>query len=114
MSDEVCTIREHETATVLSVHGEIDIATVPHVREALLRVFTTTLPRHLVVDLSDVTFLDSSGIGVLVGAHRRVTSEGGWFTVVVSTPLVRKVLQLSGLLRVWRVTSCVDDALQDV
>lgn len=114
MGKTVCTVEVHETATVLRAFGEIDVSTAGDLRDALLQVFASSWPKHLVVDLTDVTFLDSTGIGVLAGAHRRVTREGGWFTVVVSTSAVRKTLQLAGLLRIWRVTSSVDDALQHV
>ena len=110
----MCTVQDVESATVLRVYGEIDVSTAGELRETLLQLFARQWPKHLVVDLTDVTFLDSTGIGVLVGAHKRVTKEGGWFTVVVGTPLVRKTVQLAGLLRIWRVISTVDDALQDV
>jgi anti-anti-sigma factor len=110
----VCAVEEVGTATVVRVRGEVDLATAPQLRGMLLEVLAARPATHLVIDLSAVTFLDSTGIGVLVGAHQRVTASGGWFSAVVSTPMVRRVLQVTGLLRAWRVTGSVDDALADV
>lgn len=109
-----CSVEECGNATVLHVHGELDLATASLLREVVIRVLAATPSTHLVVDLGDVRFIDSTGIGVLVGAHQRVTAHGGWFSVVVTTPMVRRALQTTGLLRAWRVTGSVADALADV
>ena len=101
-------------ATVVHVRGELDLTSAPDLREVLLRVLAAAPTTHLVVDLGGVEFIDSTGIGVIVGAHQRVTRHGGWFTAVVTTPAVRKALQVTGLLRAWRVTGSVADALADV
>jgi anti-sigma B factor antagonist len=110
----VCSAEECGNATVVHVRGELDLASAPVVREALVRVLAASPSTHLIVDLGGVEFIDSTGIGVLVGAHQRVTANGGWFTAVVTTPAVRKALQMVGLLRAWRVTGSVEDALADV
>lgn len=106
-------VEQRAGATVVHAEGELDILTAPQLREALLGVLKSAPATHLVVDLAGVDLIDSTGIGVLVGAHRRVTASGGWFTVVVTTPVVRKALQVVGLLRTWRVTGSVEDALTD-
>lgn len=110
----VCTVEERANATVVRVAGELDVVSAPELREVFVRVLGEKPAAHLVVDLSGVDFLDSTGIGVMVGAHRRVTASGGWFSVVVTTKAVRKVLQVTGLLRVWRVSGSLEDALADL
>ena len=114
MEPVTCTVEELGSATVVHVSGELDVTSAPRLREVLLRVLADRPSTHLIVDLGGVDFLDSTGIGVMVGAHKRVTAGGGWFTAVVTTPMVRKALQTTGLLRAWRVTASLEDALQDV
>ena len=107
-------MEQRANASVLHVQGELDLASAPVLREALISALSANPATHLVMDLTGVSFMDSTGIGVLAGAHKRVTAGGGWFSVVVSTPAVRKALQTTGLLRAWRVTGSVEDALSDV
>ena len=114
MDPLVCTVEERSNATVVRVQGEVDVVSAATLREVLIEVLSATPSTHLILDLGGVSFLDSTGIGVIVGAHKRVTANGGWFTAVVTTPMVRKVLQVTGLLREWRVTGSVEDALDDV
>lgn len=112
--DVTCTVERRADATIVRIRGEIDIASAGDVRETFIDVLSTSPTTHLIVDLGGVDFVDSTGIGVMVAAHRRVTTNGGRFTAVVATPTVRKVLQTTGLLRAWRVTGSVEDAFDDV
>lgn len=114
MDSLVCAVDSRSNATVVHVKGELDLASAPQLRQVFVQVLADAPSTHLIVDLSGVSFIDSTGIGVIVGAHRRVTANGGWFSAVVTTPVVRKALQTTGLLRAWRVTGSIDDALEDV
>jgi anti-sigma B factor antagonist len=109
-----CTVEEHPNAIVVHVRGEVDVASAPSLRETFIEVLAAAPSTHLIVDLAAVEFIDSTGIGVIVGAHRRLNANGGRFSVVVATSAVRKTLQVTGLLRAWRVTGTVEDALDDV
>jgi len=111
--DPTCTVERRPDATIVTVIGEVDLANAAELRTVLIDVLATTPDTHLVVDLSGVGFLDSTGIGVMVGAHKRVTTAGGRFSAVVATPVVRKVLQTTGLMRAWHVTESVEDALNN-
>ena len=108
-----CSVEHRADATIVSLCGEVDIASAPELREVLVDVLAETPATHLIVDLSGVGFIDSTGIGVIVGAHRRVTANGGRLTAVVTTNAVRRALHTTGLLGVWRVTASVEDALED-
>ncbi|HVU60378.1 MAG TPA: STAS domain-containing protein [Mycobacteriales bacterium] len=108
-----CKVEQLPTATVVHVYGEVDVAGAPVLREALISVLAEPCS-HLIVDLSGVDFLDSTGIGVIVAAHTRALAQNGRFSAVVTTTAVRKVLQITGLLRAWRVTGSIEDALSDV
>jgi anti-sigma B factor antagonist len=84
-------------APVLGVRGEIDVATAPVLRTALTRVVASGATT-VTVEMSGVTFLDSSGIGVLLGAHRRLREErDGSLRVTGARETVRRVLDITGL-----------------
>jgi anti-sigma B factor antagonist len=106
-----CSVEQLADATVVHVVGEVDLATAPKLRDVLIEVLGATPTTHLVVDLCEVGFVDSTGIGVMVGAHKRVMASGGRFSAVVTTPGVRKVLKTTGLMQAWHVAGSVEDAL---
>lgn len=111
--DVKCSVEQLADATIVHVAGEIDLVNAAKLREVLIDVLATTPSTHLIVDLAEVGFLDSTGIGVIVGAHKRLTASDGRLTVVVATAAVRKVLQTTGLLKAWRVTDSVKAALDE-
>jgi anti-sigma B factor antagonist len=81
-----------ETA-ILRISGEVDISTAPQLRERLQQLES----RSVVVDLSAMTFIDSTGLGVLVGAFKRLRESGGDLVLRAPTLSARKVLELTGL-----------------
>lgn len=88
---------------VVAVMGEIDVATAPQLREYLHRVIAQGAST-LVVDLLDVTFLDSTALGVLVGALKRCRELGGDLHVVVSDPRIMKIFEITGLTKVFPIS----------
>jgi anti-sigma B factor antagonist len=90
---------------VVTAAGQLDLATAPLLRDELVEVFLRGTPEHLVVDLGEVEYADSTGLGVLVGARRRLAAENGRMTVVAHDR-VRRVMELSGLNQLWAI---VDD-----
>jgi anti-sigma B factor antagonist len=97
---------------VVSVSGEVDVATCGLLRNRLLRVVTDENFRHLVVNLADVTFIDSTGIGVLVGVWRRVRASDGSLALPMPSSQVQKVLDATGLTKVLPVYGLEEDAVQ--
>ncbi|CAL9336697.1 STAS domain-containing protein [Streptomyces griseomycini] len=80
---------------VLTLAGELDHHTGDQLRQAL-DVTGTARPR-IVIDLGQVTFMDSSGINVLIAAYQNVTQAGGWLRLAAPTDSVLRVLQLVGV-----------------
>jgi anti-sigma B factor antagonist len=87
---------------VVSVTGEIDVATAPQLRECLHRVIVRG-QATVVLDLLGVTFLDSTALGVLVGALKRCRELGGELHVVVSDPRIRKIFEITGLNKIFPI-----------
>jgi anti-sigma B factor antagonist len=87
---------------LLTVSGEIDLYTAPKLREALSATDGGT---DLAVDLRGVRFMDSMGLGVLIGARRRTVEGDGRFALVCTEGPVLRVLDVSGLTTVFEVVS---------
>lgn len=83
---------------VIAASGEIDVATSPQLRAELLAVLAEE-PDSITVDFAEVSFIDSSGLGVLVGALKRIRDRGEDATLHVVHPqdAVRKVFDITGL-----------------
>jgi anti-sigma B factor antagonist len=104
-------VHEEGEWTVLAVSGEIDIATAPSLREKLHGLLAEER-MQLVIDLDEVTFLDSTALGVLVGVLKRVRTEGGELRVVCNQPRVRKVFEITRLDSAFDLCTSVDDAVK--
>jgi anti-sigma B factor antagonist len=94
--------------TVVSVGGEIDVYTAPSLRERITDVLDRGVG-HIVVDLRQVQFLDSTGLGVLVGAMRRVEGAGGRMVILCDKPHIMKVFEITGLATWFDIRSEFDD-----
>jgi len=95
--------------TVISVEGELDLSTAPSLKWMLVDSLETGGSR-LVVDLSLVTFIDSTALGVLVGVTRRL-DLGARLAIVCALPKVLKIFQFSGLDGAFAIFPTLDEAL---
>ena len=95
--------------TVLAVSGEVDVYTAPRLRERLVDLVSQG-HRQIVVDLEAVDFLDSTGLGVLVGGLKRLRSHGGDLSLVCTQARILKVFEITGLTTVFSIAETVDEA----
>ncbi|MBO4207850.1 STAS domain-containing protein [Micromonospora echinofusca] len=96
--------------TVLEVGGEVDVYTAPRLRERLIELIDAGA-RRVVVDLGRVDFLDSTGLGVLVGALKRLRSVGGTFALVCDKEPLLKIFRITALDQVFPLHPTVDAAV---
>lgn len=101
-------VSEHGDWSVVRVAGEIDIATAPALRERLMALTARRSPR-VVVDMGDVDFIDSTGLGVLIGVLKRVRSYGGELHLVCDVDRVVRVFEITGLDAVFTLHSSMDE-----
>jgi anti-sigma B factor antagonist len=90
---------------VVEVSGEVDVYTAPRLREVLMDVIDGGGVAVLDIDLAHLGFVDSTGLGVIVGALRRLRSDGGDLGLLNPRPSVGKVLEITGLADVLRAKS---------
>lgn len=89
------------------VVGEIDQATAPRLKTELLTAIARTSP-HLVIDLSEVTFIDSAGLTVILAARQRARARGGDTYLLAPTKQIRKVLAITSLDRLLQIHETLD------
>ncbi len=101
----------HDATMLVTVRGEIDFNRSPELHETLLEIIRNK-PRRLVLDLSNVSYIDSSGVGTLVDAQRRLSRDGGKVVLAGLTPRVRGVLEITGLDQFFAIAANVQEALE--
>ena len=101
--------REVAGHTVVEVRGEVDVYTAGALRERLLATIEGGA-RSVVVDLDRVDFLDSTGLGVLVGALKRLKLAGGRLALVCDSEKLLKVFRITALDRVFTLHDSVEAA----
>ena len=104
---------EHDgTAIVYRLRGSLDFETAPSLRAAMLEA--ADQGKHdIVVDLSQLEFLDSSGLGALIGAHKRALEHAGRLRLIISTGTIARLLTITGLMHVLAVYPSIEAALED-
>ena len=80
--------------------GELDQCSASGIRRDLDALLTDPRIRHLVIDLNDMPFMDSSGLGVILGRYRAMQTRGGTVSLMHLSPQVKRVYDLSGLARI--------------
>jgi anti-sigma B factor antagonist len=104
VNDEIVITQQRTDGTaVVSVRGEIDVASAPELRTHLHELCTDGT-QTVVVDLREVTFLDSSALGVLVGALRRCRENESDFKLVIDSPRLLKIFDITGLTSVFQIS----------
>jgi anti-sigma B factor antagonist len=94
---------------VVAVAGEIDLFTAPEFKQRVSAPIDAGR-QNIVVDLSATTFIDSSSLGVLIGAHRRLKLRGGTLVVVCDNDAIVKTFRITGLDGVFTLVPSLDDA----
>jgi anti-sigma B factor antagonist len=95
---------------VVDVHGEIDIYTAPRLRELLIDLVSKN-NYQLVVNMDKVGFLDSTGLGVLIGGLNRVRAQDGSLDLVCTQQRILKIFRITGLTKVFAIYQTVDQAI---
>lgn len=93
------TVTSRDSALTIALSGEIDHQVAREMMDSITDAIATRLPAQLVLDLSGVTFMDSSGIAVLLRARRQLAHSGGVLRVVNIPAQARRVLDAAGIGR---------------
>ena len=107
---EISDRRAGKDTHVIAVTGEIDLFTAPEFKQHVSEPIDAGISR-VVVDLLGTTFIDSSSLGVLIGAHRRLKLRGGSLVIVCDSDAITKTFRITGLDGVFTMVTSLDEAL---
>jgi anti-sigma B factor antagonist len=96
---------------VIAARGEIDLFTAPDLKQVLTDAIEGGEHR-VVIDLSEVSFLDSTALGVLIGAVKRLRSRGGALAIVNTEPSIAKTFEITGLDQIFTILPSREKALE--
>ena len=95
---------------VIQVTGEVDVYTAPMLRDQI-RDLSAKGAVHVIADLGRVDFLDSTGLGALVGGLKRLREAGGSLALVISSPRILRIFQVTGLTKALAAQPSMADAI---
>ncbi len=108
--DLTLTTREADGKTIVAVGGEIDVYTAPKLRDKITELVAGGA-YDLVVDMQEVEFLDSTGLGVLVGGLKKVRAHNGSLQLVCNQDRLLKIFRITGLAKVFVIHDSADEAI---
>jgi anti-anti-sigma factor len=99
---------------LMEVTGDIDLSTLPHLQRAIENTLNKNSGSRLVIDLRRVSFIDSSGVGALIGAKKRLMTRHGELYIICGDDHVRRKLGLMRLGNIMRLHSTPEDAMEEI
>lgn len=102
-------VTDRDGCKVVAVRGEVDLATAPTLKNRLLELVTAGAT-NIVVDLTATDFLDSTGLGAVVAAYKRVRAHDGQLKLVATSSRVKRVFEITNLDRVVPICASVEEA----
>ena len=97
---------------IVRLKGELDHHTAEHLRTKMEEKILRGSVQNIILSLEHLHFMDSSGLGVILGRYKQVTSRGGEMVVCSINPLVYRLFELSGLFKILKIRESEDEALQ--
>lgn len=96
-------VKRSRNVLVVRLNGELDHHTAAQVRQVIEDELNNELVSHLVLNLENLDFMDSSGLGVILGRYKRVTQMGGKMTLCSVQPSIQRIMEMSGLFKILRM-----------
>ena len=108
--DLTLTTRDVDGKTIVAVGGEIDVYTAPKLRDKITELVAAGV-YDIVIDMEGVEFLDSTGLGVLVGGLKKVRAHDGSLELICSQERLLKIFRITGLAKVFVIHDSVDPSV---
>ncbi len=108
--DLTLSTREVDGTTIVAVGGEIDVYTAPKLRDRITELVAEGV-YTIIIDMESVEFLDSTGLGVLVGGLKKVRAHDGSLELICTQDRLLKIFRITGLAKVFVIHDSADGAL---
>jgi anti-sigma B factor antagonist len=113
MNENIQTHQISDDRYIISIVGEIDLYNAPTLKAQLLEAVDQGA-RHIVIDMTDTTFIDSTTLGVLISGLKRLRSEGGSLSIAAANTDIAKIFAITGLDRVFTIYATREEAVGEM
>jgi anti-sigma B factor antagonist len=103
-------IKKEPEYTHIIVHGEVDLYNANELKDKVHMATDRAPSPNLIVDLKDVEYIDSTGLGILIGIKRRTNENNGKLILVLYSDRISKLFEITGLNKIFTITRGIDDA----
>ena len=111
MDIKVDTRQVDKEISIVEVQGEIDVYTSSWVKEAIAD-FIQRGNYHIIINLEGVRYIDSTGLGVLIGALKRVREKEGSISLICTNPQIKKIFNITGLVKIFQIYKSEEEAIK--
>jgi len=105
--------KEVKKAHIIEVQGEIDVYTSPRVKETINELIEKE-QYNLIINLEDVRYIDSTGLGVLIGALKKVREHNGSINLICTNPQIKKIFNITGLVKIFGIYKNQEEAISSI
>lgn len=99
-----------ENTSVITLDGEVDVYTAPQLKQQIITMLDNNIT-NVVVDLTNVEYLDSTALGVLIGGLKRLRERDGSLNLVCPNPRIRRIFEITGLDKIFDMYQSQNEAL---
>lgn len=99
---------------VAEINGEIDHHTSVNMREKIDKEIDRNFIKNIIFDFKDVSFMDSSGVGMVIGRYKKIEKLNGKVGIINLTPQIERVFEISGLFKIMNKFNSVEEALKNI
>jgi len=97
---------------IVKLSGELDHHTSESLRNKIDQHYSAHNLSNIIFDLTDLKFMDSSGIGLIMGRYKMCKERNGSVSIVSTSPYINRILKMSGIYKIIKVFSTLDDAIK--
>lgn len=99
-----------EQASIVDLQGEVDVYTAPQLKQQIITMLDSGV-KHIVVNLADVEYLDSTALGVLIGGLKRLREREGTLDLICPNPRIKRIFEITGLDKIFDMYTTEAEAL---
>lgn len=112
--DEIAAYDIYQQCLVIRLNSELDHHSALEIRKSADQLIDRRKIKHIVFDFTNSYFMDSAGIGVIMGRYKKVIFQGGKMAVTNVNPAIDRILRISGLYKIMEQFQTIDDALKQL
>jgi anti-sigma B factor antagonist len=99
-----------DRASLIDLEGEIDVYTAPNLKQQIITLLDSGV-RHILINLTNVEYLDSTALGVLIGGLKRLRERDGSLDLICPNPRIKRVFEITGLDKIFDMYTTEEEAL---